>query len=144
MGELDRFVKQGLKVKYYLRYTDDFLIISEDKEYLKKTLSPIISFLQEELRLKIHDEKTTIQKTSQGVDFLGYVIFNKYKLIRTKTRKRIFKKFNIKIKNYIEGEISKNSLSQSLQSYLGFLCHGESIKIENSFKKEYLRAIFYK
>ena len=138
LGELDRFVKQELKVKYYLRYTDDFLIISEDKEYLEKTLPPIASFLQEELRLKIHDEKTTIQKMSQGVDFLGYVVFNKYKLVRTKTKKRITKKFKSRIYDCIQGLISKESLSQSLQSYLGFFCHAESFAIEEDFKKRYL------
>jgi len=141
LGELDRLVKQELKVKYYLRYTDDFLIISEDKEYLEKILPPVASFLQEELRLKIHDEKTKIQKTSRGVDFLGYVVFNKYKLVRTKTRKRIYGKFKMKIENYIEGKISKNSLSQSLQSYLGFLCHGESLAIVETFKRKYFSAI---
>ncbi len=141
MGELDRFIKQELKVKYYLRYTDDFLIISDDKECLEKTLPPIISFLQDELRLKIHDEKTKIQKTSQGVDFLGYVVFNKYKLVRTKTKKRITKKFKSRINQYNQGIIPKSSLSQSLQSYLGFLCHGESLAIEEIFKKNFLESI---
>ena len=141
MNEFDIFIKQKLKVKYYLRYTDDFIIISQDKDYLAKLIPQIVSFLQDELRLKIHEEKTTIQKTSQGVDFLGYVVFNKYKLVRTKTRKRISRKFKMKIENYIEGKISKNSLSQSLQSYLGFLCHGESFRIEETFKKNFLKSI---
>jgi retron-type reverse transcriptase len=144
MGEFDIFVKQKLKAKHYLRYTDDFIILSHNKEYLKKTLPPIVSFLQDELRLKIHDEKTKIQKTSQGVDFLGYVVFIKYKLVRTKTKRRTTKKFDLKINEYHQGIVPKTSLSQSLQSYLGFFSHGESFVIEENFKKKYLRAIFYK
>ena len=139
MGELDRFIKRELKVKYYLRYTDDFLIISEDKEYLEKVLPPIVSFLQEELRLKIHEEKTTIQKTSQGVDFLGYVVFNKHKLVRTKTKKRITKKFKHRIDEHRHGIISKNSLIQSLQSYIGFFSHAEGFEIQEQFKRLYWR-----
>jgi len=138
LNGFDQFIKNELKVKYYLRYTDDFLIISEDKEYLEKLLPKIISFLGEELSLKIHQEKTKIQKTSQGIDFLGYVVFNKYKLVRTKTKKRITKKFKSRITDCKQGLISRNSLSQSLQSYLGFFCHAESFEIEEDFKKKYL------
>jgi retron-type reverse transcriptase len=141
MDELDQFIKQELKVKYYLRYTDDFLIISEDKTYLEKILPPIVSFLQDELRLKIHDEKTKIQKTSQGVDFLGYVVFNKYKLVRTKTKRRIMKKFSVKIEQYQNGIISKKSLIQSLQSYIGFLDHSESFQIKEIFIRK-LKKVF--
>ncbi len=138
MNEFDQFVKAKLRVGYYLRYTDDFLIISEDKIYLEKLLPEIISFLGEELSVKIHKEKTTIQKINQGVDFLGYVVFNKYKLIRTKTKRRITKKFKRKLNECSQGAISKNSLAQSLQSYLGFFSHAESYAMEENLKKEYL------
>jgi len=144
LNELDIFIKQVLKVKYYLRYTDDFLILSEDKEYLEKIILVIVLFLKENLSLKIHEEKTTIRKIIQGVDFLGYVVFNEYKLVRTKTKKRMSKKFDFRINEYNEGIISKNSLSQSLQSYLGFLCHGESFLIEEIFKRKYLSSVITK
>lgn len=137
MNEFDAFIKQKLKIKYYLRYTDDFIILSEDKNYLEKLIPQIVSFLQEELRLKIHEEKTIIQKTSQGIDFLGYIVFNKYKLIRTKTKKRIVKKFNAKISDYRNGDTSRVSLSQSLQSYLGVLSHANTYDFENELKNQF-------
>jgi len=139
MNELDRFMKQDLRVKYYLRYTDDFLILSESKEYLENIVPEIINFLEENLLLRIHEEKTKIRKTSQGIDFLGYVVFQKYRLVRTKTKRRMFKKFESKIKEYKQGAISKNSLLQSLQSYLGFLCHANTYEI-----KHYLKNRFWK
>ena len=141
LTELDVFIKQELKVEYYLRYTDDFLIISESKEYLEKIVPVIVSFLEEKLLLRIHEEKTKIQKISWGTDFLGYVTFNKFKLVRTKTKKRMLKKLKLRIDEYSKGIISKNSLGQSLQSYLGFLCHSESFLIEEDFKKHYFSAI---
>jgi len=137
MNELDVFIKQRLRVKHYLRYTDDFLIISSNKSYLTNLILQVVSFLQDELRLKIHEEKTTIRKTSQGVDFLGYIVFNKYKLVRTKTKRRISRKFRMKINDYMQGETSKDSLSRSLQSYLGFLCHADTYKIEVYFKNQF-------
>ena len=137
LNEFDRFTKQELKVKYYLRYTDDFLIISENKEYLEKIIPKTVSFLEEKLLLTIHKDKTKIRKINQGIDFLGYVVFNKYKLVRTKTRKRIIKKFNAKIEEYNQGLISKSSLLQSLQSYLGFLSHANTYKIQHYFKNKF-------
>lgn len=137
LNELDKFAKQELKVKYYLRYTDDFLIISESKEYLESIVPKIINFLEEKLLLRIHEEKTKIRKTSQGIDFLGYTVFQKHRLVRTKTKRRIMKKFKAKIKEYKQGFISKNSLLQSLQSYLGFLSHADTHKIQHYFKNKF-------
>lgn len=139
MNEFDQFVKNKLRVKYFLRYTDDFLVLSEDRTYLENLLPEIVFFLGDNLSVKIHEEKTFIQKISRGVDFLGYIAFNKYKLVRIKTKRRIIKKFKRKLIECSQGYISKNSLSQSLQSYLGFFSHAESYAIEENFKKEYLR-----
>ncbi|MCX6722073.1 MAG: reverse transcriptase/maturase family protein [Candidatus Staskawiczbacteria bacterium] len=137
LNELDKFMKQKLKVKYYIRYTDDFLVISGGKEYLENIIPRIADFLEDNLLLKIHGEKTKIQKTCQGVDFLGYVVFQKYKLVRTKTKKRIMKKFEARMHRYNQGFISKNSLLQSLQSYLGFLSHAKTYKIQCYFKNRF-------
>ncbi len=137
LNELDKFIKQELKVKYYLRYTDDFLILSENRKYLENLVPQIIDFLEENLLLKIHEEKTKIRKTSQGIDFLGYVVFQKHRLVRTKTKKRIIKKFESRIKKYNQGLISRNSLLQSLQSYLGFLSHANTHKIQHYFKNRF-------
>jgi len=137
MNKFDQFVKNELRVKYYLRYTDDFLIISESKEYLENLLPKIKIFLEESLLLKIHEDKTKIRKAGQGIDFLGYIDFVKYKLVRNKTKKRILKKFLGRIRDYQSGAISKNSLSQSLQSYLGFMSHADSYEIQEYFKNKF-------
>jgi len=34
LNELDQFIKHKLKIKYYLRYCDDFIILSESRDYL--------------------------------------------------------------------------------------------------------------
>src|SRR3989344_4393222 len=141
MNEFDQFIKTKLKVRYYLRYTDDFLILSESRGYLVNILPKIINFLEENLLLRIHEEKTKIRKTSQGIDFLGYVVFQKHRLVRTKTKRRIMRKFGNKIREYKQGLIFKNSLTQSLQSYLGFLSHSESFRIEEDFKRRYLISV---
>lgn len=67
---LDHFIKENLKIKYYVRYADDFVIIHKDKEYLKECLVKISEFLKN-YKLVLHEDKTQIIKLSQGIKFLG-------------------------------------------------------------------------
>ena len=83
-------------------------------------------FLGNRLALALHPKKTSIGKLSCGIDFLGYVVFSRHRLIRTKTRRRIFKKFKEKIMACRAGLISRDTLASSLQSYLGVLSHAHA------------------
>ncbi len=62
MNEFDQFIKHTLKVKHYARYTDDFVIVSGNCDYLKQLLIPIRLFLKEKLKLELHPNKVTIRK----------------------------------------------------------------------------------
>jgi len=113
MNELDQFVKHKLKVKYYLRYCDDFIILSSDHSKLEKLILEIEGFLKNNLKLKLHPNKVTIRKLNQGIDFLGYIILPHYRILRTKTKKRLLTRIN-----------AKNSAS-----YLGLLKYCNSYKL---------------
>ncbi len=134
LNELDQFVKHILKIKYYVRYTDDFVIVSQYKEYLLEILEKIRSFLKRELKLELHPSKISIRKFRQGIDFLGYVVFPHHRLLRTKTRRRIFRKMKNRIKDYHKGLVTKEALDQSLSSYMGVLSHANAFKLSESLK----------
>ena len=121
MNLFDQFVKRKLKVKYYIRYADDFVVFSENKEYLENTLKQMKEFLENNLKLRMHPDKVFIKTLSSGVDFLGWVNFPKYRVLRTATKKRMFR--NLKGNRYKE---------ESLRSYLGLLNHGNTKKLSNS------------
>ncbi len=129
MNEFDQFAKHNLRVKHYARYTDDFAIGSSDKAYLENLVEPISKFLHERLALTLHPKKISIRKLHQGIDFLGYVFFENHRLVRTKTRKRMFKKFKAKITVFRAGTISENALYASLASYIGVLSHADAIHL---------------
>ena len=118
-----------------MRYTDDFIIVANSTEYLQELLPPITDFLKNTLRLELHPKKVTIRKFRQGIDFLGYIIFSKYRLVRTKTRRRIFKKLRKRIEEYHQGEISKDTLEGSINSYLGVLSHADCYTLGKEIKK---------
>lgn len=130
LNELDQFIKHTLKEKYYLRYCDDFLILSDDKEYLADLVFKINDFLGEKLKLTLHPDKIILRKYRQGIDFLGYVVLPHHRVLRTKTKKRIFKKLRNKRQDLENAIISKESFNQSLQAYLGILKHCEGRKIK--------------
>ena len=135
LDELDQFIKHELKIEHYLRYSDDFVILNEDKRCLFSLIPLINKFLQEKLKLDLHERKIIVRKYSQGVDFLGYVALPHYRVLRTKTKRRILRKIKNKFQDLKNGLISKESFNQSLQSYFGVLghCAGQGIKkdIEN-------------
>lgn len=136
MNELDQFVKHQLKVECYVRYTDDFVIVSDNIEYLQTLLPKIHQFLNETLLLELHPNKISIRKFSQGIDFLGYVVLPHYSVLRTKTKRRILTKLDKNIQGLKNGVVSEEYFNQSLQSYLGVLSHANSYNIEQSIKNK--------
>lgn len=79
---LDLFIKQELQIKYYYRYMDDFLIISNNKSELHILKEKIKEFLQT-LHLDLHPKKQQIFPISTGIDFVGYRVFPSYVRLRS-------------------------------------------------------------
>jgi len=136
MNELDQFLKHELKVKNYVRYTDDFIIVGNDVQYLKDLLPKIEQFLEDYLALKVHPRKIITRKFTQGVDFLGYIIFPHHILLRTKTRRRLVRKLSERSDQYAAGKVTAESFNQTWQSYLGVLSHAHSYKLAEKLKSE--------
>lgn len=137
LNELDQFIKHKLKVKNYIRYTDDFVIVAGERTYLENIIAPVQSFLKKKLALELHPKKVSIRKFHQGVDFLGYILLPYHHSLRTKTRQQIFRKLEKRIKEYRNGVISRQTLEQSLQSYLGVLSHANTYKLEQELKNQF-------
>lgn len=74
LNKLDYFIKRYLGCKYYIRYVDDLLFMSECREQLKYCRDKIGEFLHQKLNLELNKNKTVIQPLAQGFDFLGYFI----------------------------------------------------------------------
>jgi retron-type reverse transcriptase len=91
LNELDHFIKDKLGIRCYVRYMDDFIILDTDKKRLFKIRNLIKEFLEQKLKLKLHPKKSEYFPISKGIDFLGYVVFYDYILLRKSTVRR-FKK----------------------------------------------------
>lgn len=120
LNELDRFVKHQLKIKYYIRYADDFVILTGDKSFLLKIMPEISHFLENNLGLTLHPDKIKIKTLVSGIDFLGWVNFDDHRILRTNTKKRMFRR------------LSNNQSRETISSYLGLISHGNTNKLRNS------------
>ncbi len=136
MDIFDQFMKHELKVKYYARYTDDFVIVSENKEYLVHLLPQIQFFLKEKLKLQTHPKKITLTKFGRGIDYLGYVLFPHFTLVRKHTQKRAVRKINEKILLYKQEATSKDKVHATLMSYLGVLSHADTHRFREKLKND--------
>src|SRR3989344_173781 len=130
MNQFDQFIKHKVKMKYYLRYADDFTILSEDKDFLFSCIDTSRYFLRAKLNLELHPEKIVLRKLSWGIDFCGYIILPHYILTRTKTKRRMLRKIEERAKDYYRGEIDKFCFDQTLASYFGYLLHSNSFKLK--------------
>ena len=124
LNEFDQFVKHKLKAKYYIRYADDFVFFSTNKGKLKDTIQTLNDFLFERLKLTMHPDKLYIKTLASGVDFLGWIHFPYYRVLRTSTKIRMFKRLE---------ECQKR---ETLESYLGMLSHGNSYKLKETISHD--------
>ena len=118
MNQFDQFVKHKLKAKYYIRYADDFVIMSFDIEWLKSLLAEISNFLFSSLKLQLHPRKVVIKTLASGVDFLGWVHFPDHRVLRTTAHRRMINR------------IAEHPTNETIQSYLGLLKHGNAEKLK--------------
>ncbi|MDP3645913.1 MAG: reverse transcriptase/maturase family protein [bacterium] len=125
MNEFDQFVKHKLKVKYYTRYADDFVILSHDRAFLASIERCIALFLRDHLKLELHPDKVFIKTLASGVDFLGWVHFPDHRVLRTSTKRRMFR-----------GIRARQGKEEMAQSYFGLMSHGNTKKLRRNVEDE--------
>jgi retron-type reverse transcriptase len=114
LTELDFFLKVKEQVPYYVRYMDDFVILSNSKNKLKNILEKTELYLSEKLRLKLNN-KTRIDYCKNGISFVGYRIFPKNKVIRKQSMDRTVKVF----RGWRNGKIKDTDYLASIGSRCG-------------------------
>ena len=147
LNEFDHFVKKELGVRFYGRYVDDFVLVHQDKEFLK-SLIPIMSlFLQKKLLLTMHPHKIYLQHYSKGIQYLGVIV----KPGRIYMNKRVngnfinaIKKQNILLSDHILDIDEKKMFISSINSYLGLMKHYKTYKIRRKISMEYMSIGWWK
>jgi len=140
LNKLDEYVKYELRIKYYIRYMDDFIIIHESKQYLHEVKDKVISLFVS-MRLTMHPKKANIFPIALGVDFLGYRIFNNHRLVRKSTVKRFLKNAKGKIKEYSKGYMDFDKLMESFNSWESYMDNGNSYNLKKDLYQENFKNV---
>ncbi len=115
MNEFDQFTKHTLKATHYIRYADDFVFLHKDRNYLESLVPRISDFFQNKLKLSLHPDKLHLKTLSSGVDFLGWVHFPDHRVLRTSSKRRMFRRLE-----EVQGK------EETTLSYLGMLRQGNT------------------
>ncbi len=156
LDQLDQFVKHRLKCRYYVRYCDDFIVLDNSKERLLEFKSQIETFLAERLLLRLNPRYNAVLPLNNGIDYLGYIIYPHYRLVRKRVIDNLKSKLNyFASKLYLQTakdviEVNYDypllkSLHATLASYLGHLQHANSYRLlESLFKRFSWLKYFFK
>ncbi len=117
LNELDRFIKHTIKPQAYLRYGDDFIIISENLDELKQNRTKTIKFLKEKLRLEINAKNDIIIKVRWGLKFLGVMIFPEGRKLNKRNWQRAKDRLNRKNIPSYHGLVKQHSKEKRIKEF---------------------------
>jgi len=125
LDAMDHYLKEICSVKAYLRYVDDFIILSNDKSQLHEYQQQIEDFLAGEY-LCLHPRKANIFRTDKGVDVFGYRVFPDCRQLRNDNGHRFARKLRAMSVAYNQGRCELADINPSVQSWIGHALHGET------------------
>lgn len=135
LNRLDHFVKEKLRRKAYLRYVDDFVIFGHSKAELWEIKRQIETFLQD-YRLLLHERKSRVYPTGEGVTFLGFRIFPGFTLLPSANVRRFRRRTRRKLKDYHAGKITTRELDASLRGWEGHALQADTRRLRLRLRKE--------
>lgn len=132
LDEMDHFIKEKLRIKHYIRYMDDFILISNDKQYLQTCLEQIREYLKE--RGFELNAKTSLYRMSRGIKFLGFRFIltdtgKVIRLIKPESVKRERRKLRKLVKLAKKGKLTKEKVNQCYEAYKAHAERGNTWKM---------------
>jgi len=133
LDALDHKIKDDWGIKSYVRYMDDFIILSKSKSLLRDLLYDIY-FILKKLKLNFN-KKTRIDTINRGIDFVGYRLFASFTLLRKRIYRKNTRKFKKFSRLYLHGNIEQKRIRQSIDSLLGICKHCQSFRARENILK---------
>ena len=135
LNELDHYVKEVLKIKYYVRYMDDFIILCENKEQAKQYYELTENFVKEHLKLEFN-RKSRYYPNSLGVDFCGYITYETHRKVRKRSKKGMRKKIKKWNEEFEKGTLDLYEVQRCWNSWLGHISHADTFHLMNRYKEK--------
>lgn len=130
----DHWIKDELGIRYYVRYMDDFMILSRSKSILRELLHEIEAYLVVELSLALNPKTTIVP--ARGVDFCGYRIWPTHTLPRKRNLKKVRRRFRAMSNMYASGRVDLNYVHARVASFLGYMKYCDGYRTTKSVLDE--------
>jgi len=128
LNPFDHFVKRNLRCKGYLRYVDDFLLFSDDKNELHEWRERIIQQLGK-FRLTLHENKCQPRPVDEGIPFLGFIMYPDHRLLKRKKGIAFQRKLKYLRVLKAEGILSRAQFNASIQGWVNHVRWGNTWRL---------------
>ena len=136
LNELDQFIKNELRVKFYIRYVDDFVILHTSRYQLHIWKNEVAYHLNNKLNITMHVEKSKIISLSRGIDFLGFRFFYYHKIPRKRNINSFVKNFRKMEKDYYLGILPKEKFCEKLEGWFAYVSMGNTYNLRKNLLNE--------
>lgn len=125
LDDVDRFIKQALRIRPYLRYVDDMVVLDNDKARLADIRAVVRERLADD-RLRLHPHKAQVTRAANGLNILGYVVYPRRRRLRNDNGHRFARKLRKMMRAYRAGRLEWRSMDTSLHSWIGHAQHADT------------------
>ena len=132
LNDFDHYMNDTLKLKYYGRYVDDFVVVHPSKERLKEVKESVNTYLKEHLHLTLHPKKVYLQHYAKGMSFLGAYIKPNRIYVSNRTKRKFYRtlhEIDCLLSNRTIDKALLFHVRDSINSYLGILRHYNTYKL---------------
>lgn len=136
LNELDQYAKNVLKIKFYLRYMDDFIILCKNKEEAKKYFYILKEFVEKKLDLKFN-QKSKYYPSHLGIDFCGYITYETHRRLRKRSKRNMLKKIKQWNKEYRNDTLDLKIVQESWNSWLGHISHASCYNLMKRYREKF-------
>lgn len=137
LDPLDHFVKETLRVRHYLRYMDDFLMVLDDKAEARARQRDVEAFLADRLRLVLNPVRLSVTPLSSACDVLGYIRHGDGRLrVRRRGVRRLVRRLPVLRARLDAGVIDQRRVRASLASWLGHAKHADAFRLARALFAE--------
>lgn len=135
LNELDQFVKHKIKVKFYIRYVDDFVLLHQSRDVLEAYKEQIDRFLKNNLALALHPNKCKIFPIQSGIPFLGFRVFYHHKLLRKANVRKMQRALEQHRTDFHAGIITYDKIYEHFQGWLAYAQHANTYQLRKRMAK---------
>jgi hypothetical protein len=125
LDSLDQFVKRELRCPAYLRFVDDILLFSDHKHLLRRWRADVIEHLAG-VRLTIHESSAHARPTTEGIPFLGFIVFPTHRRLKRRKGLQYRRRFRGMLQAYAAGTLTLDQLNVSVQGWINHVHHGDT------------------